>query len=79
MRQVRRADVALEYEPDEPNSEKLTFECQNCENEAIEVVKFPRLRVGHALDALRRNRVRYRTLENIFSPRIFFKCQLLNT
>jgi hypothetical protein len=26
--------------PDEPNSEKRTFECQACQNEAIEVVKF---------------------------------------
>jgi hypothetical protein len=27
-------------EPDEPNSEMRTFECQACQNEAIEVVKF---------------------------------------
>ena len=27
-------------EPDEPGSEKRTFECQACQNEAIEVVKF---------------------------------------
>jgi DNA-directed RNA polymerase subunit RPC12/RpoP len=25
---------------DEPSSEKRTFECQACQNEAIEVVKF---------------------------------------
>ena len=27
-------------EPDEPGSEKRTFECQACQNDAIEVVKF---------------------------------------
>ena len=27
-------------EPDGPGSEKRTFECQACQNEAIEVVKF---------------------------------------
>jgi hypothetical protein len=26
-------------EPDEPGSEKRTFECQACQNEAIEIVK----------------------------------------
>lgn len=27
-------------EPDEPGSEKRTFECQVCQNEAAEVVKY---------------------------------------
>ena len=27
-------------EPDEPGSEKRMFECQACQNEAIEVVKY---------------------------------------
>ena len=40
MRKVRRADVDDAIEPDGPSSEKRTFECQACQNEAIEVVKY---------------------------------------
>ena len=40
MRQVRRADVAY-ANPDDPASEKRTFECQACQNEAIDIVKKP--------------------------------------
>ena len=29
-----------QIEPDEPGSEQRTFECQACQNEAIEVVKY---------------------------------------
>jgi hypothetical protein len=28
-------------EPDGPSLEKRTFECQACQNEAIEIVKYP--------------------------------------
>ena len=28
-------------EPDGPGLEKRTFECQACQNEAIEIVKYP--------------------------------------